>query len=724
MKRILSFALIFAGAMGFAHGAVRDGNAVTRAGTTTPAPQARIATTPAKTVAARTASTTTSATPRGDATSARATTVNRTDGAPAASRATSARAATSVAGTTSPTNTPAASRGASARAATPVTATTSRGNTTPARTATARAAETTATVETRTGAAYEQCKTAYFACMDQFCQLKNDDYRRCSCSDRVYAMTDARATLQEAGEQLTVFTENLDTVGMTAAQATAMRTESEGEKALTTDSSASKALLQAIMNSIKGEDTNVGGKFSDLNSISLSFDTSGAFGNMDAGATIATYNGSNLYNAVYPQCRAAVRDDCNDASLQRAVTAYLMAVESDCNTVQTAIESKQKTLKAAVREGSAMLDLARVENRKNHNSDDMATCLANVEAAVLSTEVCGPGYRKCLDNGEFIDVTTGAPIEGVTNFAELENMLTFAKNVDAADQKLSRVQENQVFLSNFEKRVKKFAQPALDKCTEQADAVWSEYLDKALLDIYYAQKSKVSEIRQGCFDFISTCYSNADKSLTAAMAELVGDSGLVLQPNKVALTTEMCSDYIASCSGMFGTVVDDYINKQKDTDVLAACRAAVKQCFDSYGGSGYQNFYYPHSGISQGVGQAIDWFTLYDYSKTNETDGTTRYAYKSPCAQTLTSIESCNDPSLIEQAFGGLDYIPVDKATRDHYEPGNSQEYLYGLLENTWKAHNNNYQEKLPLAPEAEEKFKHRYLRSTGVATEVYNQVV
>ena len=65
--------------------------------------------------------------------------------------------------------------------------------------------------------------------MDQFCSLKNDDYRRCSCNDRVFKLIEKRETLQQAGEQLTVFTENLDVVGMTAAQATAMRTESEGE---------------------------------------------------------------------------------------------------------------------------------------------------------------------------------------------------------------------------------------------------------------------------------------------------------------------------------------------------------------------------------------------------------------------------------------------------------------------------------------------------------------
>ena len=72
--------------------------------------------------------------------------------------------------------------------------------------------------------------------------MKNDDYRRCSCSNRVYDLTEKRSTLQDAGEQLTVFNENLEAVGMTAAQASAMKKASAGENALTSDSSASKAL--------------------------------------------------------------------------------------------------------------------------------------------------------------------------------------------------------------------------------------------------------------------------------------------------------------------------------------------------------------------------------------------------------------------------------------------------------------------------------------------------
>lgn len=709
MKKILAFVCCCIVCAAASDAAVRDGNAKNRANSATTATTAqRISTTergtqrttsrlaaPARSTAAQRATTTTSR----SATTARAASVAQTVSPRATTTTSTARSATTV----------------SPRAAT---------NTT-----------TVDLTETRTGAAYEQCKNAYFSCMDQFCQLKNDDYRRCSCSDRVLELAEIRDVMQDAGNQLTVFNENLDTVGMTAAQASAMKTASEGENALTSDKSASKALLQAIMNSIRGEDSTVGGKFTDLNSINISFDTANAFGTLDAGAAIAAYNGKNLYTAVYPQCRNAVRADCNDASLQRAINAYLMAIEQDCNTVQTAIETTQKQMKSAVRESSAMLDLARVENRRNHNSDDITTCVNNVESAILSEEVCGANYHKCLDNGEFIDISTGKPIAGVEKFYELENLLKFADGVGASEQQLSKVKSNRTFVQNFEKRTKKFAQPALDKCTEQADTVWAEYLDKALLSIYYAQKSKVAEIKQGCFDFVSTCYMNGEAGLTAAMKELAGDDSIVLQPDKVTLTKTMCSDYINSCNYMFdGDIIAKYIENRQDTDTLTACRAVAKQCFDKFGGTGYENFYYPYSGLFS-TGNALDWFTLYEYTLVGDGENAKPVRSEEPvseCARQLKEIDSCSSPEMLAKAFGGFDVIKAKKgkaqvvtyyliSDKEAEESTTEKTYRrYGSLELTATD---------ALTTMAGTSLKHKYPlyhhqpRTTGVATEMYNQI-
>ena len=542
------------------------------------------------------------------------------------------------------------------------------------------------TSSTRTGVEYEQCKTAFFTCMDQFCQLKNDNFRRCSCNDRVFKYQEISDTYQDASERLTEFTENLDVVGMTREQATAMKTATEGEDALTEDKSASKQLLQAIMNAIKGEDSSVGGKYKNLNSIEISPDMSNAFGMNDYGQIIAAYNGTNLYKAVYPQCRNAVKDDCNNASLQRAVNAYLMAIEQDCNTVEAALSTKRKALRSSTYESSAMLDLARVENRQNHNTDDLSTCLTNIEQAIQSEEVCGKSYHKCLDYGQFIDVTTGAPLTGVKNFYELGNLLTFNVNENIQNQKLSSLSNNKTFVKFFENKTKKFAKDALDKCVEEADFVWQQYLDHALLDIYYAQQSKIKTVKNSCFDLVAACYDNQKSAIDIALTNITGTYKDALQPATVNLTKQLCDDYIASCNNMFAEdVIQEYMAKKTVSDSEKACRTIVQTCFDSFGGPGYENFYAWQNGTIE-RGKAIDWFTLYDKTKNDN--------IVSPCAEQLSKTEGCNTPEILENVFGGF----------DKYEDANKTVYTYSDNPDNISVD--------------------RVLRPSGVAGEVYNQII
>ena len=529
----------------------------------------------------------------------------------------------------------------------------------------ARAATEDLTSGTRTGAAYEQCKSAYFACMDQFCAIKNQAYQRCSCSDRIYDLKNTQSVMQEASDKLTEFTESLDTVGMTAAQAAAMKKATEGESALTGDKSASKGLLNAILNSIKGEDANIGGRYEALNSINITINPDGSMGWID-GQVIASYNGGNLYTAVYGRCREAVRPDCTDASLQRAVTAYLMAVEQDCNTLQKMLNETKKKLAADTREGAAMLNLARVENRQKHNELDATSCLREVEAAIQSEQVCGPGYRKCLDNGQFIDVTTGKPFEGVVEFFKLASLLTFSDTVSIADQRLAQIPANRGFVLNFEKRTRQFAEPVLDKCTEKSDQVWADYLDKAMLDIHYAQNAKVQDIKNGCMDFVSVCYMGGERALSASMSMLMTDT-LTNQPGFIEVTDKICNKYVQACNNMFqnteaGGIIAQYVDTRKVEDLTMACRAVVQSCFDRFGGQGGRNFYEPKSGIFY-EGRAFDWFSYKSIKCTDADHCPEDGPILSECARQLLNVESCNpedNPAFAPGIFGGFVKYYID----------------------------------------------------------------
>lgn len=578
---------------------------------------------------------------------------------------------------------------------TSVRATTNQNKNVSARAASINNAENVAATETRIGTEYEQCKAAFFTCMDQFCQLKNDSFRRCSCNDKVFDLQSTSETYQSINEKLAEFNENLDVVGMSKDQAIATKTASEGENALTEDKSASRQLLQAIMNAIKGEDATVGGKHKDLNSINLSADFSNAFGIDDYGQIIASYNGSALYKAVYPTCKDTVKADCNSASLQRAINAYLMAIEQDCNTVESALQKQKKALETSVTQSSAMLDLARVENRKKHNADNVATCLTNIEKSIQSEEVCGTDYHRCLDYGQFIDINTGAPLTGVSDFYKLGEILTFKTGTELKDQKLSSIQSNRTFVQFFENKTKKFAKDSLDKCTEDADFVWQQYLDRALIDIYYAQQAKVKTIKQSCLDLVAKCYANQNVSITAAIANLTGDTNMLLKPTTVSLTTQLCYNYIESCNSMFGeeNIIQTYIANKDSTDSINACRAIAEHCFESFGGEEYNNLYYTQSGLFK-PGQAMDWFSLYEYN-TNSTER----KILSPCAQQVANTSGCED--VLEEVFGGF----------DKYIDSTNNKYAYIYTDAIDDISNNSTS-------------KTREIRPMGIATEIYQKII
>ena len=232
---------------------------------------------------------------------------------------------------------------------------------------------------------------------------------------------------------------------------------------------------------------------------------------------------------------------------------------------------------------------------------------------------------------------------------------------------------------------------------------------------------------------------NGDTAINAALSELSGSIGIVLQPDKVALNSKMCSDYVESCNNMFaGDIIRDYINTQQTTDTLAACRAVVKQCFDKYGGANYENFYYPYSGLYKADSEfAPDWFALYEYVGADDkpvpkTDSNGNIVYKSECARQLQKITACSDPDMIVNAFGGLDVMTGFRAIETnaivslpayfYTSPANADaKTVYGILNSEQTNYTN---AENGTANGQGYALQHRYLRPTGVATEVYNQIL
>ena len=117
--------------------------------------------------------------------------------------------------------------------------------------------------------------------------------------------------------------------------------------------------------------------------------------------------------------------------------------------------------------------------------------------------------------------------------------------------------------------------------------------------------------------------------------------------------------------------------------------------------------------------RAPDWFALYEYNNKGEqvknADGT--WAYKSECAKQLQGIAACSDSDMIEQAFGGFDVVQARRRNNSEYG-----QFVYTLPNDNTTG---DLFVRYGLVDDSDNTtLKHRYTRPTGVATEVYNQII
>ena len=261
MRKIILFIVACFIAIADAHAAVRGTSAISRTqndstssdATTVIARTSRLptVTTSQQQVSARSSATTTrndsnSIVSRADANNS-STRTQQTETARAAAVNRSANPTTQTTTKVAAASSPRSATNTIARSATSSVARSATSSATTAR-STARATTTASSTVTNTfGTGYNQCRNAYFTCMDQFCATANDSYRRCVCSSRLKDIQERERALSQASDQIQDFKNlNIEVIPKTAEEVNAMLGASEGEQAITEDNSASAQQLAGI----------------------------------------------------------------------------------------------------------------------------------------------------------------------------------------------------------------------------------------------------------------------------------------------------------------------------------------------------------------------------------------------------------------------------------------------------------------------------------------------
>lgn len=400
----------------------------------------------------------------------------------------------------------------------------------------------------------QRCREIYYDCMDEFCANKDAVLKRCACSARIHEFDSTKKNLSDVEDKMLAFNQRLLTVNMDKEDAEALYKATEGELAFNQkDTSKSKKMLDEIAKKLNTsfDDSNFDRS---LSPISLSLNVDAAFDSIDSlqGASTTLKTGTELYTAALPVCREMAREICTDDDLTIAESGYQMLIEQDCNTVAKSYQAQVDQARERVREGSALLDMSRLDIHQKRNSDDTLTCKKKMLDMLTDSSVCGSDMGKCLDvTGKYIDPSTGEAFL-TKNLVQINNLITRP----TGDQTWTSAPGNNVFVSYLNSK-KKFLEPAMENCQDIAGIVWNEFLEDALSQIKLAQEAKLEDMRQSCTAITTKCLTDTAKSL---------------------------ADFDARALSIFGVKADKTVNAMC-ADVTNACNALLESSDDSDGSS-------------------------------------------------------------------------------------------------------------------------------------------
>lgn len=503
-----------------------------------------------------------------------------------------------------------ANRRAAARLSTPVISATT--NTTP----TITQEEVTSTTNNLAAIAEltDYCKAQYAACMDNYCNVLDDNQGRCSCSKNIKNYEKTEQALAQATEDFQNVVQQIRYIGLTSDQVESLFAETEAELSMksNSDSSRLKTSLDAIKKKIvdvstpSATSTVTSGISLDLNGLltadfSAGFDLN-SFLNMNNNTTSSVSNqrGEQLYKTAANRCKTAVLNSCAAQGIEANIitNAYDLEIDKQCVLYERSLNDANAEMKSNVTNAATILQQARLLLAQNRNSYDLRSCIAAIDSCMQDEYVCGSDYELCLDptgkylaNGEIVKGGTPGVSGGQNkNETPITSSSTTYTNANATPQNITTQTLNSWYSGGMYNLYSTW------NYTQSAGAsnAWSigpnenlgQYVDYYLTD--WAKNYKKSE----------------QSTKTDSMATyLLQKIGYIDENDKVhgmcASAMKQCQDYTFSTKKNKKTYIPDnevirqYLNStlakikiQQDAiiaDYAESCRADVQSCLSTNG---------------------------------------------------------------------------------------------------------------------------------------------
>lgn len=262
------------------------------------------------------------------------------------------------------------------------------------------------------------CKAQYQTCMDNFCNVLDDNQGRCSCSANLKNYEKIETALKQATEDLQDVAQKIQYIGLSADEVETLFTQTAAELEMqkTSDNTQLKNDLDKIKNAIIGvksgnatsTDSGISLDLSGLLDFSISstgFDLSSFLNTTSSTSSISNQRGEQLYKTASARCKASVLNSCTAKGVDASVVtnAYDLEIDKQCIAYERSLTDSNDQMTSTVRNAKSVLQKARLLVAQQKNSYDLRGCINALDSCMQDDFVCGSDYENCLDpSGKYI----------------------------------------------------------------------------------------------------------------------------------------------------------------------------------------------------------------------------------------------------------------------------------------------------------------------------------
>lgn len=262
------------------------------------------------------------------------------------------------------------------------------------------------------------CKAQYTQCMDNFCNVLDDNQGRCSCSVNLKNYANTEAALKQATEDLQDVAQKIQYIGLSGDEIETLFNQTEAELAMQKNSDNTQ--LKNDLDRIKGlivdvksgtasaTDTGLSLDLSGLLDFTISstgFDLSSIFGGTANTSSISNQRGEQLYKTATARCKASVLNTCaaQGVDISLITNAYDLEIDKQCIQYERSLTETNTQMASTVRNAKSVLQKARLMVAQQKNQYDLRGCVNALDTCMQDDFVCGSDYENCLDpTGKYI----------------------------------------------------------------------------------------------------------------------------------------------------------------------------------------------------------------------------------------------------------------------------------------------------------------------------------